>query len=554
MLTTDPFKRIDRAFEVAKQARLSRESEWQLIADYFMPRKDFSVVGRPTELRKRRLTSSVPPVSLRRSAAMLTGFMIDPTQPFIRPNAEMGMITAGRATGLGAVDRDYLDGMSWSVFDHMLRPKAGYISSTSQIALELLGFGTGIRATIRRPGFGPVYRARPLRSCWIEVNSDGDVDGLFYEYSMRLWEVLQRFENARFVEGWRDADEVKLQQEVTLLHVVRPRANGEKGGWATRKPFAEFYVCMDKKVILEEAGYDSFPFSVPRLEVEPGSPYGTGLCWNVLPDAIALSNLQQGVENAVDLKVAPPILRPGRMFGKPLDRRPGADNEYDPSQIGFQSVSEAVKRLDLAGDVSIGDAYMARLVQNIEMGMNTDWMRLRDSGNVTAEEIIERRDLRIRTMSAFVPGVDRDLMGTDADRTVDILFAEGRLPRPPASLAGIEVDWDYGGPLAQAQMQRVADAFGRVLDMASRAKELDPAAVAVLNVEEGLRAVAEAYGQGVGVTRPREEVEAMRLRAEARAEQEQAANDTLTLAQAVQAGGQGAANLASIGQPGQQAA
>ena len=83
MQTTDPIKIADRRFDELKAARLTRESEWQLIADHFVPRKDFSITGKPTELRRRRLTSSVPAVSLRNSAAMLVSYLVDPTQPFV---------------------------------------------------------------------------------------------------------------------------------------------------------------------------------------------------------------------------------------------------------------------------------------------------------------------------------------------------------------------------------------------------------------------------------------------------------------------------------------
>jgi hypothetical protein len=54
-------KAILRTWEDLKSLRMQREGEWQQIADYFMPRKDFSVTGKPTELMKRRVTSSLGP-------------------------------------------------------------------------------------------------------------------------------------------------------------------------------------------------------------------------------------------------------------------------------------------------------------------------------------------------------------------------------------------------------------------------------------------------------------------------------------------------------------
>lgn len=544
----DPIAHFSRTLDDLKSQRMPREGEWQQIADYFAPRKDFTVTQNPMELRRRRLTSSVPAVAARRCAGMLAAYLIDPAQPFIKPNAERGLVAAGREPGLGSAARDYLETIEWAVFDRMMLPKSGWLASVSRACLELVTFGTGVVWTGRQRGFGPRYQARPLRSCWIAENDDGQVDTLYYEFTLPLWRLMQRFPAAKGVDAWRDAAEAAQRQLVTLLHVVEPRMGGVKGAAAIRKPFRECYVSLDKKVVLEESGYDSFPFSVPRLDVEPGSVYGTGLCWHVLPDAIALSALQQATENAVDLRVNPPLLYPARMFGKPLDRRAGAVNAYDAAGLGFQNAREALQRLDVAGDANAGVEYQRLLIQNIEQGLFTDWMRLRESGQMTAEEVIERRELRLRSMSSFIPGVDRDLMGNAADRTLDVMFAEGQLPDPPEQLARAEVDWDYAGPLARAQMQRQAEGLGRLFNIALVAAKLDPSAPYVLAVDEGLRAVAEAYGAPIGSLRTREEVEARRA---ADAERQDAA-DSAALAQqgatTVRDAGQGIASLTAANQ------
>lgn len=555
MKTTDPITLTARTFDEMKAHRLHRESEWQQIADHFLPRKDFSMVQRRGDLRRRRLTSSVPAVSLRNSAAMLVSYLIDPTNPFITPNAENSLISAGRSTRLGASATDFLDNMRWGIHSRMMRPASGFLSSAARLSIELWAFGTGVQWIGHKRGFGPIYQTRPLRSCWIACNGDGIVDTLYYEFQLPLWRVLREYENARYVDKWRDADEGKLKQIVTILHTVEPRQDGQKGGPKERKPWSERYICLEEKAILREGGYDSFPYAVPRLEVEEGSDYGTGRCWYALPDAIGLSVLQQGIENAVDLKVSPPIMRPKRMFGKPLDRRAGADNQYDPGQLGFMSAKDAFQKIDVAGDVGVGLQYRGDLVQAVESAMLVDWMRLRETGNVTAEEIVERRNLRVGIMSAHVPGIDRDWMGVTADRTAEIMMAEGDLGDPPRELAGATVEWDYAGPLARAQMQRQAEAFDRMFERANRAKELDPSAPYVLNIQEGLRACAEAEGLPIGTLRPREEVEALTEAENDRAEQAEQMQAVQMGAGALRDGAQGVASLAgAMAQPEAQAA
>lgn len=544
MKTTDPIQQTDRTFDEMKSHRLGREAEWQQISDHFTPRKDFSCVQRRGDLRRRRLTSSAPAVALRNSAAMLVSYLIDPTQPFLRPNAENDLVAAGRATRLGSKATDFLDNMGWGIHQRMMRPKSGFLASSARLSIELWAFGTGIQWIGHKRGFGPIYNTRPLRSCWISCNADGIVDTVYYQFQLPLWRVLATYPLAGYVDNWRHASEAKLREPVTILHTVEPRANGQRGGPQERKPFAERYICLEEKAILREGGYDSFPYAVPRLEVEDGSDYGTGRCWYALPDAIGLSVLQQGIENAVDLRVSPPIMRPKRMFGKPLDRRAGADNVYDPGQLGFMSARDAFQKIDVAGDVGTGMQHGQVLRNDLDGAMLVDWMRLRETGNVTAEEIKERRNLRVGIMSAHVPGIDREWMGVAGDRTAEIMMAEGDLGDPPEELSGANVDWDYDGPLARAQRIGQTEAFDRMLERAQRAKELDPAAPYVLNIREGLRACAEAEGLPIGTLRSREDVDNLTAQADEQAAEQQDMQAAQMQAGALRDGAQGVASLA----------
>lgn len=542
------FNDLDRRFDELKQARIQREGEWQMIADAFMPRKDFSIQGKPGELRKRRLTSSVPPIALQRGASLLVAHMIDHTRPFIKANVSRGLVAAGRATNLDDRSRDYLSDLEWSIRDSMMRPRSGFLAAISRISVELEGFGTAVMWTTRKRGYGPRYQSLPLRSCWIAEDEDGIVDTLFYQFRLPLWKAVERWPD-HGIKAWTDdlAKEATARKEVVITRAVYPRRNGIVGAVTTSKPFAEVYFCCDGKAVLAESGYDSFPGSVPRLNVEDGSPYGTGFAWQVLPEALVLNALQQGVEAAVELKNNPPLMVPKRLFAKAMDRRAGAVNTYDAASLSFMNANQAIQKIDIAGDVAVASDWMRRLEGNVESGFFTDWMRLRDSGNVTAEEIKERRALRIGAMSAVVPGVDRDLMGPAADRTLEIDNAEGMIPAPPEALGGVEVEWEYAGPLAIAQLKGQADAVSQAFQAAMVAKELDPSAPYVFEISEGLRVIGESLALPPEAMRSRQSVAEERER-QAKA-QMLAQNAELAgqAAAALRDGGQGVASLATAG-------
>jgi hypothetical protein len=201
---------------------------------------------------------------------------------------------------------------------------------------------------------------------------------------------------------------------------------------AEAKPFAYVVIAEEKKAILETSGYDSFPYAVFRYDPMPGNAYAEGPGCQVLPDVMVLNHLQQAIENAASQKAEPAIAVPARMFGKALDRRPGAINAYNPAGLGLQRADQAILKLDLTGDPTEAIALRKELISDIELGYFTDWLRLRESGDMTAEEVNERRDMRLRGMSSIVANCEQP-MSVLGDRTLEDHGRRGP-GRPPPQL------------------------------------------------------------------------------------------------------------------------
>jgi hypothetical protein len=542
-------KCIMRCWDDLKSLRLNREGEWQDIADYFRPRQGFQVTPRNGELIRRRVTSSAGPKVLAKSAALQVGYLIDVSRPFVGPNVDRGLAQAGRKVDLDADELDYLDTVQWAMFDRMLLPQSGFMQAISRTVLDFNSYGTGINWTGRKRGFGPRYQNRPLRACWIAENDDGEVDTLYFAYRLPAWRVALKFpegvKNTK-IATWAD-DDKDCKKMIQILHIVEPRECGMSGAVATNKPFKAVQLAVDEQIVLEESGYETFPYAVPRLNMEDGSAYGTGLAWMALPNIKVINALMQWTELAVALRVNPPLMKPERLFGKPLDRRPGALNSFNPANLGFQNAKDAIQQLMIAGDVNTGVEWLRYLTQDVEEIFFTDWMRTNDGVQKTAEEIRDTRDLRVRGMTALVPSLDRDLIGKTADRTLEAMKDEGQLPNPPPKLGGKEVDWDYKGPLAMLQLRGQSDAILKLFRAAEAGTAFDQQAGLVINVAEGLRTVAEAEGVPLGVLRSRDEVLAAQQKAADAQQQQQDMAATSAAATALRDGGQGMASVLGAG-------
>lgn len=561
-------KSIRNAFETSQAQRRVFEPGWQMVSDYFYPSSNFTVTNTtPVVRRARRIVTNTPRQAAKNAAAMLVAYAIDFNAPFLAPNVNRGMAVSGRAVWTKGPDgrklelddasRDYLDDLRWQYFDAQMLPQSGFVTSTVRCALEFILFGNCVQWTGRKRGFGPRFQHMPLKSCWWGVNEAGETDQMYRKWAKPVWELVkdypQALDHPKIAE--LAADDKKRQQMICVLHVVQPRDGGVFGAVRTNKPTAELYLLPDHDMFeIREGGYDSFPYQVAGMDAWEGSPYRTGLGFDALPDAMALNHFSGGMERAIDLINDPVTFAPTRLFGNRLDRRPGAVNVYDPVNLGFQSLKDAIQKAEIAGDPSWAERRCERLTDNIEKVFFGNFTNLRDAANVTAEEIRERRDLRTRALSFLVPAFDRDLFGKGADRGLAALIEEDLVPPPPPALSGVDVDWDYAGPLAKAQMLTQVDGALRLMDAAATAKQFDDTAADIVSVHEVLRTINDSLGNAPGMINSREFVaDKAAERADQATQQQQ--NETMTAeATALRDAGQGVASLENAGQQPRMAA
>lgn len=505
-------KWLMRKWDELKQLRAQREGEWQQIADYFLPQKDFNVVSVKGQSIPRKVMTSVPQRVLAEYQQMIFGFMVDASRPFMVPNAEQGLIASGRKSSLDPESRDYLDNLAWATRDRMIRSRSGFTAAVARLGLEYGAFGHAVVWTGRRRGFGARYMTRPVRACWFDVDDDDIVNTLFYEFEMSCEQVFEKWpETAMACDSlnklYNEANDSGKAKKVKILHCVYPRMGGERGHLATRKPFAEVFIAHEHKdSVLEEKGYDSFPYAVPRQRVNEGNPYGQGAAWTALPAAIALNRLQDLVEYSIGIKVAPPLFTPTRLFKKP-SRDLGYFNYYDPKMLGFASLKELVQAMPAHGDPGIGVDWMQQLQGWVEEPFRTYIMQLRDAGNVTAEEIRERRRMNMIGQTSILTSLGPDLMGVLGDRTLAIDIEEGfvRAEDVPAGIDGAKIDWEFTGPLYVAQQETQVQAIERLIGVAERALNVQPESVNVLALDEALRVVAEGVAAPPTALKSREQ-------------------------------------------------
>lgn len=540
-----------RRFDSFRADRAQYDQKWQMVSDYVLPRRDFSITPRKNQLRPHRVTSSVATNANSRMAAFLLSYWLDPSRPFLSPNVSRGLAIAGRPTGLDDNSIRYLDALSWGLFDNLMRPKARLMLSVGSMLQEFCAFGCGVLWIGRRRGFGPTFAARSLGASWWSENHDGIIDTLYYKLSMPLYRVIEQWPGAASIWPNFEAEKQTSQHDqVEILICCEPRPGGRAGAVAEAKPFEYVVLAVQKAAILEQSGYDSFPYMVFRYDTMPGQTYAEGPGCKVLADVMVLNHLVQAIENSASQKAEPPIAYPMRMFGRPLDRRPGAVNHYNPANLGLmKSAQDAIAKLDLTGDPADATRHVIYLTQQIETGYFVDWQTPRETGDQTATEINDRRDIRLRGAASIVANMEEptSLLG---DRVQEIMTAEGMVAPPPAALGKVEVDWEYAGPLAVAQLEGNARAILQWMNARGLVAGQDPDAAMAADLEESLRVLHTALALPPNTLNSHDVV--TQARAARQQAQEQAAN-AQKLALVAKAASDGA-NAAHTGVAAEQAA
>lgn len=532
-------KTILRRWEDLKSARMPHEQMWREIDDYFTPRRSDLLTRPAGEIRDRRVVDATGMINVDRLSAMTFGFTISSTMPFVRPDVGSGLIAAGRAADdIDAGGRDYMDGVSWGLHGHFLGAQSGFTVAVPEALTDWASKATGVVWAGRKRGFGARYQSRSIWNCWGAVNADDEVDTLYYAFALPAWRVIAKWPGTADLPCVRNAAKRSENALVNLLMATEPREGGMAGNMALGKPFMTAVLLVDDKVVIEESGYDSFPYAVPRFAVRPGEFYGYGPAHLSLPDVRMLNAIMEAVIDGTEKIVDPAMIAPLRVFPKAIDRRRGRVNYFQASQLGMQSADQAIRPLVTAGDIGVGVELIREVRQSVNFAFYTDWMRLRESGNMTATEVNDRRDMRLRGMSQITARVERDLMGPLADRTFEINDLEGFFGDPPESLAGLPLRWGYTGPMALAQLQSQREAVSMVLALRQQIAQSDPTEAKIVDVEEAFRVLGDSVGLPPAVLATREKMAEIRAAQQEAEERAMAAQETAQQATALRDGAQ----------------
>lgn len=515
-----PDQKANDILRVQEQLESNRgvwNNHWREVAERVRPTQNMfdQPIRAEGDKRNERMFDSTAPLALQKWTAAVASMAFPANQKYHKLTTEDPDLAENVAV------KRYLERVNDVLFRVRYAPRANFQAQSSEMLADVGSFGTGILFIDDAVGLGIRYKSIPLSESYICEDAHGVVDRLHRKFQLTAQQAVSLFGSGNLSEGVRRAAEKTPLSKFWFVHAVgkNDEYSPSKRLHPTRgKQFYSCYIEYETRSTIEESGFRTFPFAVPRYETAPNETYGRGPAMMVLPTIKMLNEMKKTIIRAAQNVVAPPLMLMNDASLSAFNMRPNALNYgYLDSQGRPMAVPlETRARVDIGIDLMqqereiINDAFLVTLFRILV-----------EEPQITATEAMLRAQEKGQLIGPTIGRVQSEALGPMIMREIDILAMNGALPEMPDELrqAGGEFKIEYQSPLNQAQRAGEGVAIMNTLTGLAPLAQIDPGIMLAFDIEGAARMVAEINGMPAALIRSQEEVTALK---DAQAEQAQA--------------------------------
>ena len=500
----DIVTRVITKQESLKSYRTPWENLWQDCGEYVNPnRGDFSTIRyRADTARYDKIFDTTAPLANENLASGLQGFLTSPSQRWFSLSTFDDKLNEEYAV------KEWLNLATNILYDRVFNiPDSNFNSQAHELYLDLGSFGTAVMMVQDNPGSGITFRTFHLADCYIQENDQGFVDTLYRKYKRTGRQLMERFGEA-VPEKIIKISQKDPYREFEVIHAVEPSETyGEPLKKPTKKAFKSCYILLEEKTLLEEGGFDEFPYMVPRWSKVAGEIYGRSPSMTSLPDIKMVNSMMKTIIKSAQKLTDPPLLVPDDGFILPVRTVPGGLNFY---RSGTQ---DRIEPLETKGRPDIGFDLLQNRREHIRAAFHVDWMQLPDqknNPNMTATEVIARQEEKMRLMGPMIGRLQVEFLGPLINRVFSIMSRKKMLPDPPAIIQGEDMKIIYTSPLARAQKSSQLMTITRLFESMAPLYQAKPELLDNMNTDETFRFFHHLLDAPAKILNTEEEVEQTR--------------------------------------------
>lgn len=522
------------------KSMMARRDPWmsyyQQLADVLLPTQAYFTTARsPGTQQGTTIYDGTPRLALRSLATTIDGL--------IKPKSSSWFDVEIDNEELMEMDevKLWLEAVKDRMWHHMYRKDARFIQRSGEVDLALTAFGWGtlwIQENATNSGLS--FRSFHNSKVAFDENVEGNIDCIAITEPMtsRQAEMLYRRHQKQ-----PDGSELKMPDKITqvlqqktntsdkrfnFVQIVLPQDDYQAGTIGEQGfPFKSCLIDVENEIILREQGFYEFPAAVPRWETSPGEIYPRSPGMMALPDSQTLQAMGKtlliGGQRAVD----PPIWVQNDSIVSPLRTFPGGVTVLDATGIDGQPAGA----FPVSTNLPIGREMQADYRGMVEAAFFKNVFNLPiESREMTATEIIARKEEFIRVIGPVFGRLESDYIGHVVERVFGVMDRAGAFPKRPDALQNAKITFRFQSPIQKARKQMEIAALGQSLNFIAPLAEVQPEIMDNFDGDAITRDAPEWAGLPNKWMRPKQKVDELRQqRAEgARAQQTLAESGPIT--------------------------
>lgn len=447
-------QRILREFSQEMGTRGVWESHWQEIGERIWPGMSWKFnpywYSTPGQKKNQQVFDSTATISLNRFAAIMDSLLTP------RSSKWHGLTAIDPALNKRQDVRDWFSDVNDILFHYRYLGHANFSSQKHFTYRSLGAFGNGclfIDKLAGRNAKGIRYKALSLGETYWCENHQGIVDKLYRYFELTARQAAQKKEwKGKLPESILKQAEDSPENIFHFIHVVEPRHESEYD--PQRKDifgmqYDSSYICKEDAALLEEGGFNVFPYAPSRYEVYPGEKYGRSIAMDIIPAIKTLNEEKKIVLKQGQRIVDPVLLAHDDGVADSLSLKPGAVNAGGVSADGRPLIHalptgnvQIAKEMMDDERALIKDAFMVSIFQILQ-----------ENPQMTATEVMERAKEKGILLT---PTIGRQQSETDTpqiERELDVLAQQNLLPPMPLVLKQAKAEYKavFDSPLNRAQ-------------------------------------------------------------------------------------------------------
>lgn len=342
----------------------------------------------------------------------------------------------------------------------------------------------------------------------VKQNAQGIVDVMILSFPLTARQAVSEFGDNAGPKILDHAKELKTESNVyPFIHIVRPRI--ERNVQLVdnlNMPFESLFVNEKEKLIVEEGGFEEFPFAAARWMKSSSELYGRGQGTECLASVKTLQQMEKD------------LIECGNKWNNPpkevLDHFEGTVR-VTPGALNFVREKGTIKGIEQTalGNFPITREMIERKEQEIHRAFYADVftpLANLPGDRRTTVEIYKRFEQAAKKLAMPLYRLQSELLTPVITRCVLLLIRNGKIPYPPSELQGKGFGIEYISELALALRNQQANAFQQFAVFVGEMEGIFPGVKDNIDADTAVRRMGRAFGVNEEDLATEEEVAAKR--------------------------------------------